>query len=223
MRHLRATLRHTEETTHPMHEFVVREPGFSSSNLLAWNPTPDERITMLFYVEGDAERYRAALEATDTIREYELSESGDDAFFLCVREHLSVVDDEQVRAFLESELVLVPPVTYDEDRTMTITAVGTDEALRSALSAIPDGIGVEVTQVGTYDAEKFQRGGSLTARQREAVAAAVDIGYYETPKEGTLDDVAVRLDCSPGTAGEHLRKAEQHVMRELVDGGYGGV
>ncbi|MFD1515154.1 helix-turn-helix domain-containing protein, partial [Halomarina rubra] len=56
----------------------------------------------------------------------------------------------------------------------------------------------------------------LTTRQTEAVVAAVRVGYFATPRTGTVADVASTLDCSPATAAEHLRKAQAKVMQALV-------
>jgi predicted DNA binding protein len=33
---------------------------------------------------------------------------------------------------------------------------------------------------------------------------ALELGYYETPREATHTNVAERLDCAPNTATEHL-------------------
>ena len=44
------------------------------------------------------------------------------------------------------------------------------------------------------------------------VAAARDLGYYDLPREATHADVAERLGCAPGTASEHLRKAEAKLV-----------
>jgi len=42
------------------------------------------------------------------------------------------------------------------------------------------------------------------------------LGYYESPRRATRDDVAA-VGCSPTTAGEHLRKAEARVFSQFVD------
>ncbi|MEA5408165.1 helix-turn-helix domain-containing protein [Haloarculaceae archaeon H-GB2-1] len=56
----------------------------------------------------------------------------------------------------------------------------------------------------------------LTDRQLEAVRAAVEAGYYEPTRDGTVTDVADELGCAPGTAAEHLRRAESKVMKQVV-------
>nr|WP_276252178.1 helix-turn-helix domain-containing protein [Halomicroarcula sp. SHR3] len=42
------------------------------------------------------------------------------------------------------------------------------------------------------------------------------MGYYDQPRGATQADVAEVLDCSPQTAGTHLRKAESKVMRAVL-------
>ncbi|MCJ0619826.1 helix-turn-helix domain-containing protein, partial [Haloarcula hispanica] len=76
---------------------------------------------------------------------------------------------------------------------------------------------VDVREVGEYDSRRLDTGAALTDRQFEAVAAAVDCGYYADPREGSVDDVADELGCAPGTAAEHLRKAEAHVMADVLE------
>ncbi|MFB6270785.1 MAG: helix-turn-helix domain-containing protein, partial [Halobacterium sp.] len=53
--------------------------------------------------------------------------------------------------------------------------------------------------------------------QREAVEAALELGYYDDPRAATQADVADRLDCAASTAGDHLRKAEAKLVRAGMD------
>ncbi|MFC6963264.1 helix-turn-helix domain-containing protein [Halocatena marina] len=56
----------------------------------------------------------------------------------------------------------------------------------------------------------------LSDRQRAALLAAFDLGYYEQPRQATHKDVAARLDCAPNTASEHLQKAEMKVITNVL-------
>ncbi len=55
-------------------------------------------------------------------------------------------------------------------------------------------------------------------RQRAAVRAAVDLGYYDQPRRATHGDVAERLGCAASTASEYLRKAEAKLVRAAMVG-----
>lgn len=61
-------------------------------------------------------------------------------------------------------------------------------------------------------------GAMLTAHQREAVEAALALGYYDIPRESSQEDIAAAIDCAPSTAAEHLRKAEGKLVQSAFDG-----
>ena len=52
----------------------------------------------------------------------------------------------------------------------------------------------------------------VTPKQREAVLTALELGYFEIPRAGTLDDVAAELGISNRAASERLR----HGLTNLV-------
>jgi hypothetical protein len=57
----------------------------------------------------------------------------------------------------------------------------------------------------------------LTQRQRELLTAAVEAGYYETPRACTLTQLADQLGMAKSTVSETLHRAEGRVIREFVD------
>jgi predicted DNA binding protein len=87
------------------------------------------------------------------------------------------------------------------------------DAFVDAASDIADG--VDVTQLhrevdGTSSA-------LLTDRQRAALEVAHERGYFETPKEATLDVLADEFDVTPQTLSRHLRVAVRKVVAQTVD------
>lgn len=224
MKYVRLAVDQDPEVRHPMHQFVVAHDGYEVSRLLEvsysqWGDS-DEGFgvqTALFHVTGSpVEPYEAALRETEEVIEYELSRRDDDSFYLYVRGEHTDADDRLVEAFSQQGLVLEMPVEFRADGTMRVTVIGPGETVQRALDALPPAFDVDVRSVGEYDARYFVTGGDLTDRQYEAVEAAVDCGYYEEPRRGSVADVADELGCSPGTAAEHLRRAEASVMRDLV-------
>ncbi|WP_380679875.1 helix-turn-helix domain-containing protein [Salinigranum sp. GCM10025319] len=174
----------------------------------------------LFHVEGPnpaREPYAAALRDTEGVVDFELDRRGD-VLYLYVLETRSPFDARLAATFARLRLVVVPPVDFVSDRTIRLTVVGGASAVASAVEALPEGVDTEVRRVGGFDGTIVDPSPSaaLTARQREAVEAAVAVGYYGATREGGVDDVADRLGCATGTAAEHLRKAEARVMRGVV-------
>jgi predicted DNA binding protein len=56
----------------------------------------------------------------------------------------------------------------------------------------------------------------LTDCQRTALEPAHDLGFYETPRTVTYDDIAAELGCAPTTANELLRRAESRIVEALL-------
>jgi len=222
VKYVRLSLSLPPDARHPMHQFVVDHEGYEASHLLRGNEIGDTVHTLLFYVDGwPPDPYRAALDATDNVAEYAISTCPDETFYLYVQDRPSETGRGIVEALTTAGLVVVSPVAYHADGTMELTLVGPGGTVQRALEAVPDGVGVDVSEVGEYESHRFEASGALTDRQFEAVAAAVACGYYDEPREGSTAEVAEELDCSPGTAAEHLRKAEARVMGRLVESGHG--
>lgn len=57
---------------------------------------------------------------------------------------------------------------------------------------------------------------AMPAEQRAALRAAVAGGYYETPRETTLGDLAADLDVPRSTLSYRLRRAETRLVRGYV-------
>ncbi|MFB6083310.1 MAG: helix-turn-helix domain-containing protein [Halorientalis sp.] len=54
--------------------------------------------------------------------------------------------------------------------------------------------------------------GRLTDRQREVLAVAFEMGYFDYPKGANAEEVAAELDISPSTLAEHLAAAQRKVL-----------
>lgn len=216
MKYLHLSLRFDGEAIHPVHEFIDRHEAVERDLLLAGNTATEGWDTLLFYVEGEQAPYREALDATDRVVEYELTEPDDGGFYAYLKQEDDPLDASLFEAFSRTGLVLVPPVEFVDRGRANLTVLGDPDALQELLDGLPESVTATVERIGEYDERRSVFDPGLTARQREAVAAAVDAGYYEVPRTGAIDDVADALGCATGTADEHLRKAEQAVMRELV-------
>jgi len=65
-------------------------------------------------------------------------------------------------------------------------------------------------------------GSSLTDRQRDVVAEALERGYYDWPRGIKSEPLAAELGISRATLQEHLRKAERKLISAALDGDAGG-
>ncbi len=56
----------------------------------------------------------------------------------------------------------------------------------------------------------------LTSKQRDLVSTAVEEGYYDTPRDCTLTELAAVSDIAKSTCSETLHRAEEKVIKEFV-------
>ena len=57
---------------------------------------------------------------------------------------------------------------------------------------------------------------SIPERQRELLTLALERGYFNIPRDVTLEELAEDMGITKTTASNHLRKAEQQVMEFLI-------
>jgi hypothetical protein len=91
-------------------------------------------------------------------------------------------------------------------------------ATRDRLSTLGDqlralGISFEVESV----TQQVEADRLLTDRQSTLVETAVEEGYYDTPRDCTLTDLAEEVGVAKSTASETLHRAEGKIVKEFVD------
>jgi hypothetical protein len=69
----------------------------------------------------------------------------------------------------------------------------------------------------TRDSAADDRVDALTDRQRAAVRVAYEPGYFEIPRNASLDDVAAELGISASSCSERLRRAQTALLEAHVD------
>jgi predicted DNA-binding protein YlxM (UPF0122 family) len=57
----------------------------------------------------------------------------------------------------------------------------------------------------------------LTDKQRRIVASAVEAGYYDTPRDCSLTELAAELGVAKSTASETLHRAEGAIIKEYLE------
>ncbi|MFB6189785.1 MAG: helix-turn-helix domain-containing protein [Halapricum sp.] len=88
-------------------------------------------------------------------------------------------------------------------------------APQNRLSALGDQLDAfDITFTVDYIQQHLTEEPLLTERQRRLVAEAIDAGYYDTPRECSLTDVADRLDIAKSTASETLHRAEEKIVKQ---------
>ncbi len=82
--------------------------------------------------------------------------------------------------------------------------------------------GLSFTMGHLQDAKGWRReksvGVALPDEQEDALRTAVEAGYYDPPRETTLDEIATDLGIPRSTLSYRLRQAESKLVHQYVDG-----
>ncbi len=202
----------------PIFDLFADPPGGDMTRLLDWNLGDGSRPTALLETDADPEAFEQALGDLESIEEFDIHESrsGQTYCFLSLDPE---PDSEMGRIFdlLSREgLIVVKPIVY-RNGAVHASWVGESDILQATIAAMPEEVDVEIEAVGGLTGENSSILESLSVRQREALEAALEVGYYDRPRTATHEDVAKAMDCAPSTASEHLLKAESKLVRAAFE------
>jgi len=219
MKHVRATVDFPPAYRHPMHQFAVERDGVSDYRLVEWYPSGDGETTLLFRFTGDADAYRERIADADTVTSFYVADGPGDAVFVYAEDAQTDASGRAAMDFFDPGIVVVPPVAFHDDGTVTLALVGPGGDVQDARDALPDEMDVSVESVTAYRGHATSVAASLTDAQLEAVVAAVECGYYEPTRSGSVAEVGEKLGCSGSAAAERLRRAEAGVMAAVAERG----
>lgn len=203
-----------EDRVHPVYDLLVNGSSVDYATAIDWNVTGEE-LGILHYVEGDPDGFGRALEAVPVVLDYELKRTGGGAFLAYVRDEMTPLSRELFGMVRGTGVVTIPPVEYLPDGTVTFALFGPADRLQAVVESAPGPVEVTVEGIAGLEAVPRAAPAVLSERQRAAVDAALELGYYEVPREATQADVAEAIGCAPSTAAEHLRKAEATLIRAI--------
>jgi hypothetical protein len=101
----------------------------------------------------------------------------------------------------------------------------TDEEARRILEALQaefDGVRLQCLTRSGGDRDRSDPvivdRGVLTERQREVLSTALEMGYFERPRETNAEAVAAALEIAPSTLAEHLAAAQSKLTDAVLNG-----
>ncbi len=194
-------------------------PDVRRDGLYVLDRLGDGTYAMLYRVVGaDGDELRGVLADHDEVLEFDVVDAGDSRHYVFV----NVVGREPVDALLDvvedHRLLLTPPFHVTADG-LRVTVSGDPGSLREAFADVDAlDVVVEVEWTGGFQPDEPTPLARLTDRQREALRVAHRLGFYESPREASYEEIGTELDCAPSTANELLRRAEACVVDALLEG-----
>lgn len=218
MKHVRLELNAggREAEIHPMYDLLANAAFVDQAKTTHWNHSGDN-LGIMHYVHGDAERFAGRLADIDDVKRYEITDVTANTFYAYLMCDLTGPARRMFGALTQGRLVVHHPIEWTKDGSSFVSVVGTSAEIQAAVEDIPEPVSVTIHQIGGIEQTTDAVKGILSDRQREAVKRALAVGYYATPREATLEDVAETMGCARSTAAEHLRKSEAKVLNALFD------
>jgi len=211
MRRITVAVDYPPERAHPIHRRIVEDAVVTRMELLAWGPTAS--VTSLVWYDAGRAVVSALLDEVDIVESAHLVERDGGTYAFTTQDRFGL-DPAVLELIGQARVAFLPPVVFEDSGVARFQAVGEQAALSTFYDVLAGELAVEIEQVRPFEQRPATTG--LTDRQRAALKAAVEVGYYEIPRSGSVEDVASRLDCATSTAGELLRKAEQTLVRRAV-------
>ncbi len=161
--------------------------------------------TIMSNMIGELEPY---LRSLPEIKKYSLlSQSKDRAEVITWAEQNSIVEN-----IIKMNCVFVGPTIVKDGVENWHIMAPTREELKQVIDALEQCSDIAYIRNG----DSFGDEEGLTDKQAQALRAAVESGYFDTPRRASIKDVADRMGVSPSTAVEHLRKAEKKVLENYA-------
>jgi len=201
---------------HPLGKELADDPSIDRRAIHHIELLDDDTVLLFAEASGSKERYKRIMEESPHVISY--LTAGDDRWMAVSQFEPTAQLRRSLELQRESLLVIETPIQFTSDNHLKVTYIGSDETF-SKLYDYADEMGqvtFEVLKMGDYTADKSSFNRMITSRQEEVLEAAVDLGYYSDPRQASLEDIGEVVGISPGTVGEHLRKAEERVFTELV-------
>lgn len=214
MRYATVAISPAEGGLHPVDGALAEAPEVERRSISEVTLLTDGTVVLLYRLRGDLSEADGLLRTHDDV--LDCSVVGDTEGLAYVHVVANDTAESLLSILLETEIVMDPPAECLPDGGIRATIVGTPDAIRRAVDAIPDHLVLSLESIGDYHPQSSRPASRLTDRQREILEAAVDLGYYEVPRRTTHDEIATEVGLSAGTVGEHLRKVEGKVLSTVV-------
>ncbi|WP_336326355.1 helix-turn-helix domain-containing protein [Halovenus sp. HT40] len=201
-------------------EFVFERPDqcpVAASSASTDSPLRD--VSWTTESEGTVtEQFTSAAEPADSEAE-EVFDYGTQQVYEFEREY----DDPCICEYIEQSLGPVTDAHATNGNLHVTLHAGDVDKLRELLGDLNDRFGtvrIEYLVQGRDDAGESELVPvdlrRLTDRQREVLATAHEMGYFEYPRDSNASEVSAALDIEPSTFTEHLNAAQSKLLDELL-------
>lgn len=185
---------------------LCRQAGLRGVELLE-----DDRIQSIPQIEVENQLNADRLDSIDCVESWELVRETQDTYLYILE--LKALEMPESIAQDHDELVGMCDPTVS-DRGLLLSLVGSQETIRNVIRHFEQAGAVpSLEKLGEYE-RGTRKLDALTKRQYEVLQTAYEMGFYEVPKEASVDDVAAEIGLDGATVSEHLQRAERNIFSQ---------
>lgn len=187
---------------------LCRQAGIREVELLE-----DEGTRSVTQIEVENRIDKDRLDTIDCVEQWELvNETGSTYHYVI---EVKAIEMPDTTAQDHDDLVGMCDPTMT-DQGILLSLVGSQETIRSVLRNFEEaGVVPDLHQLGEYEGGEGTLE-ALTARQLEVLQTAYDMGFYEVPREASVDDIAEEIGLDGATVSEHLQRAERNILTQQL-------
>ncbi|WP_293030051.1 helix-turn-helix domain-containing protein [Natronococcus sp.] len=167
---------------------------------------------LLQFSSARTDRLTAHLDDDDRISYLHVSRTDGRSRYRCLSKHPCVV-----RRLIDGGLI-VESLRYREGEARIFGAVVGRDVLKGVMEAAGETVGVKLERVYPLESEATESPGQrweLTPAQEECLRAALELGYFEIPRQASSEAVADELEISKSAFLERLRRAEAALFQQM--------
>jgi len=124
--------------------------------------------------------------------------------------------DDILRTIADSNVSLLSGTGTATEWTFEIRAENRDEIANFQELCRERAIPIRIIAIKRLSEDLSEQRYGLTSPQREALRVAFDQGYFEEPREATLEEIAGTLGISRQALAARLRRAHRNLIRHTI-------
>ncbi|RBI59453.1 DNA-binding protein [halophilic archaeon] len=173
----------------------------------------DHIMPFVWASEGDFETLTAVLESDPSVTNVKLLADLEEERFY----RMEWADKSQIIGYmlLEEGATVQRATAHDEEWTLRVLFPEREGISTTSQYAKENGFILDISRI--YDVDRAQRiRYELTEDQRNALAMALEHGYYEVPREIDQSTLADELGISHQAMSERLRRGTEGIIRKVL-------
>ncbi|WP_170977341.1 helix-turn-helix domain-containing protein [Halorussus salinisoli] len=178
-------------------------------------PTNNAILPYFWVREEPVEHVQKALKAQGALKSYTLVDDlGDQGLF---RAEWNPDVEGILTGIIDAKLTVLSATGTEDEWKFVFRAEDTNQIAEFQQYCADQGIDITLGHIHSVGARTVEGAYGLTPEQREAVFLAYKSGYYETPPETNLSELAEELGISHQSFSDRLRRGIHNLIEETLD------